>query len=376
MILDKIKQFWALAEQMDAAGRASLNMMMPIQFDRIKNEIRGGKWSVLTFAAHEAQTASYGLRILPYLSSEKWPYVGTMPYLESSLDYPSMIDEIQWSHIFTMAHNIKYCENYLKKWDKLYADLLPVYKLFGGKDDLAVLKEFVHNKENWPTAELLSSEEKDELYRKNSLKMDDSAERRYLYNLLDQLKSNRKFIPEFPDIDLGIYDDWIMSMIANRAYFESDLIVDQRLFLLATMYSHGFDTQSQGTSYSDKSSASKTSSNVFSPIETLFQIEEFEIGVISEEVKAMPEFHIAQAMNEQGAGYNGIAHMEVAAIMDEQYNDPKKAWKYLVSAGYWVGKNMPEAQGTVLNAAIYLCEKHNWLEALEVLKYNKDLLES
>ncbi|WP_157969167.1 hypothetical protein [Chryseobacterium piscium] len=45
----------------------------------------------------------------------------------------------------------------------------------------------------------------------------------------------------------------------------------------------------------------------------------------------------------------------------------------IFGAGYWAGRNMPEAQETILKAAIYLCEKEIWLEAKEALEYNLNL---
>ena len=135
-------------------------------------------------------------------------------------------------------------------------------------------------------------------------------------------------------------------------------------------YAHGFGTETDDLRIG--ATWMETSLRVLDPIEFMF--EPFNIEKISQATKSRPEFHIAEAMNKQKRGYNGIAHIEVAALMDDQLNDPKKAWKYLQAASYWVGKNRPEAQGTVLDAAMHLCDKHNWNEALEVLAYNKRLM--
>ncbi len=47
-----------------------------------------------------------------------------------------------------------------------------------------------------------------------------------------------------------------------------------------------------------------------------------------------------------------------------------------MSAGYWAGENAPAGQETIVKAAIYLCEKHKWNEAAEVLKHNLGIMQS
>jgi hypothetical protein len=125
----------------------------------------------------------------------------------------------------------------------------------------------------------------------------------------------------------------------------------------------------EGDQLSSWPNNTETSLEVFYPIEFMF--EDFNVDKISAELRSLPEFYIAEEMNSKMHAYNGVAHMEVAALMDDQYNNPKKSWKYLEAAGYWVGKKMPEAQATVLEAAMHLCQKHKWFEALEVLEFNK-----
>lgn len=369
MIIEKINELHKILSLSSQDELDIIGIGHPIDLKTVKKYIQGGKWSILHYDAAANTIGTYGIRVIPYLHSNDWPTMLTMPYMESGIEFPTMKDMVYGQDANILCENSDYFEDALKDWEKIYSVLLPIYQLFGGDDDLEKLKKIIFSPN--PPPNNISEEEIFVRRKRLSLEMDSSDENKYLWDLIDKLE-DPDFLPDLPTIDLGIYDERIRSVIAFRAYllsFESSF--DDILILLMQIvcYAHGFGSENSKLYY--KALPIKTNLVVFSPLNYIFSKE-----ITSNEIKAMPEFHIAEAMYKQQGSYNGIAHMEVATLMDEKYNDPKKAWKYLEASGYWVGKNMPEAQGTVLKAAIHLCEKHGWDEAVEVLKYNQSILES
>ncbi len=369
MILHQVKEFHRLYSHWDVPTEILLGITPRIEYDRVKRSIRRGKWSVLTFSSDPAKTAMYGMKILPWLPGSKWPVVYTMPYMQSVTEFPNITSYITGLHWEFLNRKRRRCEDYLQNWDKRYEIMLPVYRLFGGADDLDDLKNFVLDPNAWP-AETISAEEIIQRRKTHSLKIEPSEANAYLLDLLDKARED-DFLPEIPTMDLGIWSDRIRSILAARAYmhaFNVDFSTVEHLLLQAVFFSHGFDTEDMYPTYNP--SGSETSNFILNPIDVLCA----SYNKRSKEVEESIEYSIAVAMNEKQNGYSGTAHVKAAALFDEQQNDPKKAWTALVSAGYWAGKNMPEAQETILKAAIYLCEKHQWDEAAETLQYHLEIL--
>jgi hypothetical protein len=239
------------------------------------------------------------------------------------------------------------------------------------EDGLKLLKDWIHDDSNMPIENTSEAESLNRL-KQVSLLVNPSDENQLYWKLADAYQMEG-FIPEVPTIELSLHEERIFSSIADRAsmrVFDESIESLELQLLLAVQYAHGFGSES--AHFKGQPSVTSTAIRTKYPLEVLFD-HNIHAGV-SDQLKNLPEFYVAQVMHEQKESYNGIAHIEVAALMDDQLNNPKKAWKYLQAASYWVGKNRPEAQGTVLDAAMHLCDKHNWNEALEVLAYNKRLM--
>lgn len=371
MILEKLKTYHQILGSFSSNQHDILGVYYPLDQNRILYNIRKGKWSILTYNCGENSLGSDGLRILPYLPSDQWPEVDTMNgSLQSSLSHLNILTRFTEGKFQLCFRNRSYCERISNRWGEYYEAISPVYKLFGGTDDLEELKKVAFDKENWPN-ENTGTAEIEKKYRAHKLKLDPSRENQYLYELIDKFNENDKFAPSsLPDFDLGIYENRILSMISCRMtmkYSEERQEEDAKMILQCVNYTHGFDTEDRIVF--DKTGATATYLSLKDHLRVLFS--EYSGLVVSPELKDSPEYYIAKKINE--GGYTGTAHLEMATVMDEQLNDPKRAWSYLVSAGYWAGRNMPEAQETILKAAICLCEKRNWLEGKEVLEYNLGL---
>ncbi|MES2555157.1 MAG: hypothetical protein V4604_03350 [Bacteroidota bacterium] len=373
-IIDKVNQLHELILLSSSLADDYISIRTPIDTEIVKRYLNGGKWCNLHIQAHHKSTGTNEISVIPWLGSNYWPSGYTMPYMESVINYPKISDYFIGSDIDLLNQYRSYCEEYKANWSLIQDTILPMYQLFGGNTGFEYFKDLVLNDSNWPASDEIDDKELFRRNKKTSLYFDPSPQNQLLWELIEKFE-NDSYIPPIPNIDLGIYEERIFSSITNRAYLRGFDVEFEKIeghLLLAVYYSHGFGTEN--SDLRAQAGATETSLEVFYPIKFMF--DPLNKEKISEKTRSTPEFYIAEMMNEKQKSYNGMAHFEVATLMDEKFNDPKKAWKYLKAAGYWVGKNMPEAQGTVLAAAMHLCEKHGWKEALEVLEYNKKIMES
>jgi len=376
MILEKIKELHDLLDTYEPVQNNRVGIRYPMDMEKVKRLIYAGKWSVLTYAAHKDSLGSDDLRILPYLPGSQWPAVSTLyNSRQSTSQYLNILSRFTEGKFQLCFESRDYCENLKAKWELYYEALIPVCRLFDETNELKRLKDFVFDECNWPH-ERPSETELKAKNRQLKLTLDPSPENRCLYDLIDKFE-DKTYRPSLPDFNFGIYENRILSMLSYRAYMLCVEEVSNQEELVETLlqavnYSHGFDTEDQNVY--DTTGGTRTSSSVFNPIEAL--IDPYYKVPISAELKESPEYYIAKKMFDAGQGYTGTAHVEMAAVMDEQLNNPERAWAYLVSAGYWAGINLQEAQPVILKAAIDFCERRNYNEAAEVLKYNFDIMNS
>jgi hypothetical protein len=376
MILRKIKELHRLLDTYGPIEHNILGIRYPMDMEKVKRLIHAGKWSVLTYSAHKDSLGSDDLRILPHLIGTQWPMVQTLySSRQSTSEYSKILTRFTEGKFKLCFEDRDFCEELKTNWDLYYKVNMPACLLFGETNNLKQLKDFVFNELNWPD-EYPSEEEVKTKKRQLKLTIDPSPENRYLYDLIDKFE-DETYLPLLPDFNLGIYENRILSMLSYRAYMLcADEVNDReemdRILLQAVNYSHGFDTEDQNVY--DSTGGTRTSSSVFNPIKVLFN--PYYKVPVSAELKESPEYYIAKKMFDAGQGYTGTAHIEMAAVMDEQLNNPERAWAYLVSAGYWAGINLQEAQPVILKAAIDFCERRNYIEAAEVLKYNYDIMNS
>lgn len=370
-ILQRVDRIRTLVSTYDKSMMEYISFIPEVDKSIVANNILHGKWNCLHFSASERTSSIIGLRIVPWENSLNWYVCKTLPYYETINLFPNFRDYIELQPILNSSASKAYFLNYQKKIDIAYKARLPLFELFEGSSDLQNLRTFLLNEDNCPpeTAD-------DEWIENAQMKVSNQYYKSELNNFFTEYVSEMKqdtFLPQIPSIDLGYLEERVRSSIATKAgvnAFDHDFIEVEPLLMQAVLYAHGFGTERFDISF--EAAASETENHVFDPIESL--LADYMRDDNSPEIKSLPEYKIALSMNEMQKSYNGVAHVEVAALMDDQYNDPKKAWKYLEAAGYWAGKNLPESQSVILNAAIHLCQKHGWDEASQVLEYNKSLM--
>ncbi|UPT69986.1 MAG: hypothetical protein M0D53_12705 [Flavobacterium sp. JAD_PAG50586_2] len=147
MILQKIKELHHILDNYTEVEQNRLGIKHPMDMQKVKRIIRGGKWSVLTYAAHPKNIGTDDLRILPWLPGSEWPEVYTSDSDMQSVSRHLNILARFTSLKFQLCYEDKeYCENLMTKWELFYEAIIPIYRLFGGTDDLAALKEYVFDK--------------------------------------------------------------------------------------------------------------------------------------------------------------------------------------------------------------------------------------
>ncbi len=335
----------------------------------LKTHLQRGKWSLLHLSASTSSLGTKAFRIIPWLPSSKWPIGDTTTFFESYFYYDSIESYLVGKPIHTAVNKKAYYNLYKANWNSFLSSRSKIFDLFDLETKVDRLENWFFNVSSEPNRGMEESEKYARL-KEASLFISDSEENKLLWELSKKYKDDT-FIPDLPNIELSIHEERILSSIAERASmhaFNKSFAVLEPLLFQAVMFSHGFGSET--SDLKGIASPSDTSLRIKRPIDVLF--DEDISPSNSDNIKSLPEFHIASELYRQRNLYDGIPHMEIAAYMDEQLNDPEKAWKYLLSAGFWAGKNLPDAQETILNAAIMLCQKNNWNEAGLVLEYNRD----
>ena len=155
------------------------------------------------------------------------------------------------------------------------------------------------------------------------------------------------------------------SALAQRAYgdLEAEFQKVEKYYWKNLTQTHGFDSVKQ-----DFDIIPSPSSNSYWSLDSILDNFNPELSrTFSKEVLEHPLYDAIQELRVRGRGYMGERHIEAAAILDTEYNDPYGAWDALVTASYWAGQAGSKAIEPMWEAAIYLSEKHNWKEIHEVL---------
>jgi hypothetical protein len=370
-IIERIEKVKSLVSTYDDALSNFIGFLPETEDEILQRYVKHGKWNCVQFSANSKRIGCMGLRVVPWKKSIDWHVCKTLPYHETVNLFPTFCDYIELQPVLNGCASKSYFSKYKENFEVALQARLPLFELFEGKGTLGFLKQFFNEKSNCPSEQI-----EDMLIASNQMKVSNQYYGSELSNFFTKYVSQMKeddFLPQLPSLNLDYLEERILSSLAIKASinaFDFSFEKIEPLLLNTVKYAHGFGTERFDITF--EAAASDTSSHVFDPIETL--LADYMRDDNSKEVKESPEYDIALSMNEMQNSYNGVAHLEVAALMDDQYNDPKKSWKYLEAAGYWIGKNLPEAQVTVVDAAISLCKKHGWLEAVEVLEHNKQYL--
>jgi len=239
-------------------------------------------------------------------------------------------------------------------------------KHVNGEHELEFYKDYLLNKEN-----LLffknTPKEREKFYIDFWNHYNKSPEQEKTVTLLKKLLEDQSYLPDYEEIDYGIWNTYIYNSLAGRA--NSKLRTETKdlweYYWRGVQQPHGFDAMGMVVD-GVKPSLNKSKSNI-SGLSSFNSSWEEEYDCFPKEVQEHPIFHATESIRIKGDAYIGEEHVLAAAILDEKYNDPIGAWNALVSAGYWAGLNESPAVEVIWETAIYLAEKHNWTEIHEVL---------
>lgn len=371
-IIDKITKLREIIQNLDESSLDFTPFNPTIDKEQLQSHLKRGKWSLLHLSAPENSLGSKVLRIIPWKSSNSWHIGNTNSVsMESWFEFESMEAYLKGGALQSIVNVPEYCSMYKKEWSKYEKLRQSMSDIFEIPESTAILKQWLFDEKNWPSKEI-NHVEKAQRLKNISLIVNPSEENNLLWTLVKNY-SDDSFLPEVPNIQLSLHEERILSSMADRAAtraYEETFDNLEPLLFQSVLYTHGFGAETHDLK--GLPSPSSTSLRTKAALEVLF--DPYVRNDFDFETKGKPEFYLAKKLHESRGDYTGTPHVELAAEMDETLNEPKKAWKYLLSAGYWAGKNFPEAQPAVLNAAIFLCQKHGWEEAGEVLEYNKQLM--
>ncbi len=375
MIVEKVKQLETVFNNFNPDDKKYLGFFPVPDKDKVKQFLSKGRWTILITDTHPKFQLAHGLRIIPNLVSDLWPVYELTQINTAFLLTPNIASYVTFSHYRTLRRIQGKHESYQSNWDKYVSILLPYYSHFGKENTIDELREYVNNEKYWVAES--KGELSDDDYVFYMSKHSNSDNVSFIISLIDKLEADKNFIPGIPEKELGIWKSRVLNIIGERATIRATsdrnpTEVENQIFEYFKQ-PHGYDTEDIAVKIQPNDSASSQQ-----------QFWQLVNGFISYSnrthplgITDQPEYIALLALKEKGqGGYQGVEHIEAAAILDSEMNEPVRAWNCLLSAGYWAGLNKPELQTTIMEAAIYLCRKHNWIEAADSVQYNLDLLNS
>jgi len=246
----------------------------------------------------------------------------------------------------------------LDDWQKLEEISLPFRQYTNSLDSLKFLKEYLHNETKLKYLEN-PSEFYSEVYLDFWNHYYDTPQQKEYTKLMHLMIEDKSYLPEFAIKDYGVWKTRAYNAIGRRAYNLID-IKKENQFWQSFIQPHGFDATEVDFGFIPYATS------------TSFELDGItskfipELGYFSERSNH-PLYKVGQILSKYESNYNGDAHIEAAKVIDEELNDPFKAWDALVSAGYWSGVNLGNPNMNAWRAAIDLSEKHGWTEVNEVL---------
>ncbi len=257
-------------------------------------------------------------------------------------------------------------EHFKAKRKEIEEMSLPFREYVDGLDGLDFFYEYICNVDK---LELLEKGEESfsQIYLDFWNHYNDTPEQKVYSSLMNKLKNDKNFYPEFEELDYGLWNNRMYGALCHRSYLKLDEDFENvEKYIWKNLKSmHGFDALQLDFGIvpnisSDSSSSILSIIRKLDPDPTLNR-------KFSKEILDHPLYDALQELRIKKRGYTGERHIEAAAILDTKYNDPYGAWDALVTASYWAGQAGSSAIEPMWEAAIYLSEKYNWSDINEVL---------
>ncbi len=328
---------------------------------RIMKLFKAGYWSVMPFAF--AAYNNFGIRLNPKSKINN----SSVVQLDDS-DGVTVASNIK---TFLPLNNLRYLKkikmlerHFKPKKDEVYNISLPYREYTNSINCLEFFYDYISNPDN-----LSVIKNSDTGFNKVYLDFwnhyNNTPDQKLYSDLIIKLTNNREFYPDYSEVNYGVWNNRVYNALAQRAYgdLEAKFNKVEKYFWKNLTQTHGFDGLQQGFEI-----VPNPSSHSYWSLDSILDNFNPDLNrTFSEDILIHPLYGAIQELREKKRGYKGERHIEAAAILDTEYNDPYAAWDALVTASYWAGQAGSKAIEPMWEAAIYLSEKHNWKEIHEVL---------
>ena len=342
-----------------------------------------GNWHITYFAKRDFGSRSeswwFGLRALPNRSWQEWPVV--MSSGSSSITISSSLRTFLPMYLWRSSHildNDLAWDELSQHWPQIQTELSELQYLMGGRiDPLLAFQRFLTDRQNRPrfdedieTGEtdihFNEAEENqkrtDANYRMLGLLENESEYHAYL-SFLKQVMETPTSIPSLPE-KLGSWQDLAKMTAAMKAYtiwYETPLPHKEWLVWGGLNRAYAYDDcVSRDPKFLIQFDVSEAAHSV-GFAEILFAHE----NSMPEEMITDSFWHVVRAL--QSPDYAGKEHMEVAAYLDSDLNEPLKCWDMLISSAYFSAVRLGKSLLPALEAALYVARERSWGDVVEVL---------
>ena len=355
-----LKEFYRNKETNEILG---VNFSIESEVNKNISIFKSGFWFISPFAFESYD--SHAIKLSPHLTIEKSPIV-SFSRSNSKMLSPKLSDYLTFIQLSYM-NSVDMLNDIVREyWSDFKILSKPFLDYTKSSHSFDFLEEYIFSEK---IEKILQDKENgySEVYMDFWNHYNDSPSQRAYNELVSNLENDFKYLPNDLNIDYGIWTSRVNSVLAQRAYgmLRMDFEKKEKYLWNYISQAHGFDAE--GASFSVVPSSSSDTYLSMSSILNKFDTNTDLNIKFSDKVKKNPLFEAIQDLRVKQPGYLGEMHVEAAAILDTEYNDPYGAWDALVTASYWAGRNHSKAIEPMWEAAIYLSEKHNWKEIHEVL---------
>ncbi len=334
--------------------------------------LKQGNWSLIPILKQQGTNLLYCLRIIPWLPIEQWSIVQLNPDTNAKITLGKQKNNFIPSLMYFFG-GIRFSENYQLELRRKLPELERLIRSLAG-----MLKNEVLNDE---ILTLVSGEIIDNLTVRDQydltfiLASDSSNENKMLRREIEAVKSNHNHISTSWKYDYGYLNSFAYNFFTNQAnknIFEVDWntaidITWESFFQISFFDAVSYEvTQLPSMSENCRYAVSQAAGSFF--------LENDGDYVVPKHMREHPLYMVIQAIEEAGYdGYVGTEHLMLAAHFDMEEDSPIYAWNALVNCGYWCAENAGVTSLGALEAAIFISEKNNWVDAHAVLVEYLDL---
>ncbi|MEW7281330.1 hypothetical protein ABW636_22305 [Aquimarina sp. 2201CG1-2-11] len=358
-ISKKLKEIYLNKNTDEALG---VDFIVSDEIERVIKIFKLGYWSLMPFAYETYD--SYAIKLSPMVGINSSPIV-SVKNNNSKIFSPKLDCFLFFLQLKYMNSNDS-LEGIIKESWADFKDLSKSFLEFTENSSLDFIEQYIYGKE---IKKILEDSEEgfSKVYMDFWNYYNDSPSQNEYNKLVNNLLNDYRYLPESLDVDYGIWNSRVNSILAQRAYgmLKADFKYKEKYYWKYISQPHGFDAE--GAEFAIIPSSSSDTYLSMSSIVNKFDTNPDLETQFSEEILRHPLFDAIQDLRLKQPNYLGEKHVIAAKILETEYNDPYTAWNALVTASYWAGRNNSKAIEPMWEAAIYLSEKHNWTEIHEVL---------